>query len=114
MADRNFEYVNSAAKKAMNKLPRDIQIQFGNDLQRVQKGKPPLSDFKHLRGIGSGVIELIENGSPAYRVVYCVKHLETVFILHAFTKTTNGVDRKAMATVEERYKTMMKIVAERS
>lgn len=107
-----FEYINSSAKKALLSLPKDIQIQFLNDLQRVQNGKDPLSEFKHLKGIGSGVIELIENGSPAYRAVYCAKHLDTVFILHAFTKTTNGVDRKAMDTVEDRYKAMMKLVRE--
>ncbi|WP_312867258.1 type II toxin-antitoxin system RelE/ParE family toxin [Rhizobium sp. RHZ02] len=55
------------------------------------------------------MIELIENGSPAYRAVYCAKY-DTVFVLHAFTKTTNGVDRAAMKTVDERFKAMMKEV----
>jgi phage-related protein len=102
-----IEYINSSAKKALLSLPKEIQIQFLNDLHRVQNGKRPLSDFKHLEGIGSGVIELIENGPQAYRAVYCAKYLDTVFILHAFTKTTNGVDRKAMATVMQRYKALM-------
>ncbi len=53
--------------------------------------------------VGPGAIELIENGSPAYRAVYCCKYLETVFVLHAFTKTTNGVDRKELDTAKERY-----------
>ena len=56
------------------------------------------------------MVELIENGSPAYRAVYCVKYLDTVYMLHAFTKTANGVDRKAMSTVEERYKMLMALV----
>lgn len=58
------------------------------------------------------MIELIENGSPAFRLMYCAKYLDTVYILHAFTKTTNGADRAAMATVEKRYKEMMAIVRE--
>lgn len=103
----DLEYVNNSALKAMKALPKEIGLQFATDLQRVQEGKNPLSDFKHLSGIGAGVIELIENGSPAYRVVYCAKYEDTVFVLHAFTKTTNGVDRAAMKTVEERYKAMM-------
>jgi len=57
-----------------------------------------------------GAIELIENGSPAYRAVYCVKYLDTVFVLHAFEKTTNGMDRKQMATAAKRYKEMMERV----
>lgn len=46
----------------------------------------------------------------AYRAVYCVKYLDTVFVLHAFEKTTNGVDRKQMATAAKRYKEIMKRV----
>ncbi|WP_245486973.1 type II toxin-antitoxin system RelE/ParE family toxin [Rhizobium ruizarguesonis] len=70
----NLEYVNNSAMKAMKALPKEIALQFATDLQRVQEGKSPLSDFKHLKGIGQGgVIELIENGSPAYRAVYCAK-----------------------------------------
>jgi phage-related protein len=53
---------------------------------------------------------LIENGSPAYRAVYCVKYLDAVFVLHAFEKTTNGVDHKEMAAAAKRYKEMRKRV----
>lgn len=35
-----------------------------------------------------------------------MKYLDTVFILHAFEKTTNGVDHKEMATAAKRYKEM--------
>ena len=110
MAIRSIRYVNNAAKKAVQKLPQRVAIDFLNDLNFVSAGKEPRSPFKHLPELGSGVIELIENGSPAYRLVYCAKFAETVFVLHAFTKTTNGVDRKAMATVKDRYKEMMAIL----
>lgn len=113
MGKKKFEYVNEAARSAMLDLPKDIRIQFAFDLLRVQEGKSPVSDFKHLSGIGEGVVELIENGSPAYRAIYCAKFEDTVFILHAFTKTTNGVDRKAMATVEARYKLLIQRLKKR-
>lgn len=112
MATKTIVYVNSAAKRAVRDLPKDVAIDFLNDLAFVAAGKNPLSDFKSLSSIGPGVIELIENGSPAFRLMYCAKYLDTVYILHAFTKTTNGVDRAAMATVEKRYKEMMAIVRE--
>ncbi len=54
--------------------------------------------------MGAGVIELKINGSPAFRCVYIAKFLNTVVVLHSFEKTTNGVDRQAMKTVEKRYK----------
>ena len=92
-------------------LPNDIQYQFGTDLNAVQQGKDPFSAHKVLtESVGPGAIELIENGSPAYRAVYCVKYLDTVFVLHAFEKTTNGVDHKEMATAAKRYKEMRKRV----
>jgi hypothetical protein len=43
----NLEYVNNSALKAMKALPKEIGLQFATGLQRVQKGKDPLSDFKH-------------------------------------------------------------------
>lgn len=88
-----------------------IFAQFGTDLNAVQQGKDPFSEHKVLtETVGPGAIELIENGSPAYRAVYCVKYLDTVFVLHAFEKTTNGVDHKEMATAAKRYKEMKKRV----
>ncbi|TPK57248.1 type II toxin-antitoxin system RelE/ParE family toxin [Mesorhizobium sp. B2-4-19] len=108
---RKFEFVNEAAKKAFLELPKDIMKQFGTDLQAVQNGERPFSDHTNIKeSVGPGAIELIENGSPAYRAVYCAKYDDTVFVLHAFTKTTNGVDRKAMKTAKERYKEMLKII----
>lgn len=105
---KKFEFVNEAAKRAFLDLPRDVMRQFGADLQAVQNDERPFSDHKHLKdSVGPGAIELIEDGSPAYRAVYCAKFADTVFILHAFTKTTNGVDRKAMNTARERYKEML-------
>lgn len=104
---RRFEFVNEAAKRAFLDLPKPIQKQFGADLQAVQSGLAPFSRWKHLtETVGVGAIELIENGPQAYRTVYCAKFADTVFILHSFTKTTNGVDRKAMALARERYRLM--------
>jgi phage-related protein len=37
--------------------------------------------------------------------------LDTVYVLHAFSKTTNGVDRKNMETAAGRYREMKVKVA---
>src|SRR6202012_3251276 len=108
---KKFEFVSVATKRAYLALPEEIQHQFGTDLNAVQQGKAPFSAHKVLsESVGPGAIELIENGSPAYRAVYCVKYLDTVFVLRAFEKTTNGVDHKEMATAAKRYKEMKKRV----
>lgn len=109
---KKIVYVNEAAKRALRDLPENTAQDFLNNIAMVAKGKSPRFDFKFLSSIGPGVIELIENGSPAFRLMYCAKYLDTVYILHAFTKTTNGVDRAAMATVQKRYKEMMALVRE--
>lgn len=110
---KNFKFINNAAKKAFLSLPQEQITQFGLDLHAIQQEKTPYSDFKCIStSVGTGAIELIENGSPAYRVVYCTKYLDTVYILHAFKKTPNGVDKKNMATAKSRYKLMMKEVLE--
>jgi len=108
---KEFRFVNNAALREFKALPQEIQEQFGTDLNAVCQNQKPFSAFKDIStSVGKGAIELIENGSPAYRTVYCAKYLDTVFILHAFTKTTNGVDRKAMETAGKRYKDMMEQV----
>ena len=104
---KRFEFVSAAAKRAFLALPKHIKYQFGTDLNAVQQGKTPFSAHKILtQTVGPGAIELIENGSPAFRAVYCVKYLDTVFVLHAFEKTTNGVDHKELATAAKRYQEM--------
>jgi len=110
---KKFAFVSAAAQREFTKLPKGIQSQFGNDLHAVQCGQRPYSEFKDISAsVGGGAMELIENGSPAYRTVYCAKYMDTVFVLHAFTKTTNGVDGQAMDTAEKRYKDMMSQIAE--
>lgn len=112
---KKFEFISEAAKRAYKALPKAIQQQFGADLNAVQQDKEPFSAHKSISStVGAGAIELIENGSPAYRAIYCCKYLDTVYVLHAFEKTTNGVDRKELSTAKARYKEMkQKVDAER-
>ena len=103
-----YRFVNKRALKEFQALPAHVQKRFALDLNAVCAGKEPFSKFKHIaESVGVGAIELIENGRPAYRTIYVAKFDNAVYILHSFTKTTNGVDRKAMATAQQRYKAML-------
>ena len=103
-----FRFINKQALTEFKALPDVVQKRFAADLNAVCQDKEPFSKFKHIAdSVGVGAIELIENGRPAYRTVYVAKFEEAVYILHSFTKTTNGVDRKAMATAKKRHKMMM-------
>jgi len=105
---KEFRFINKPSLKEFKSLPDHIQKRFSNDLNAIIQGKAPFSKFKYLtESVGKGAVELIENGRPAYRTIYVAKFKNTVYILHSFTKTTNGVDKKAMATAKQRYKMMM-------
>ena len=105
---KEFRFINKQALKEFKALPDHIQKRFSLDLNAICNGKEPFSNFKYItESVGVGAIELIENGRPAYRTVYVSKFKEAVYILHSFTKTSNGVDRKAMVTAKKRYKDML-------
>ncbi len=105
---KEYRFINKQSLKEFKALPDHIQRRFALDLNAICQGKEPFSNFKHLTdNVGVGAIELIENGRPAYRTIYVAKFAKAVYILHSFTKTTNGVDRKAMGTAKKRYKAMM-------
>jgi phage-related protein len=96
-----------AAIRAFKKLPKTVQDDFAKALEDIRIGRTPRMEFKPLNNLGknvTGIFELIINGSPAFRVVYVAKIKGVVHLLHAFTKTTNGVDKKAMKVVIQRYK----------
>ena len=104
---KTFTFINNQSKKEFLALPDVIRKRFANDLNAICQNKEPFSKYKHVKdSVGVGAVELIENGRPAYRTIYVAKFANTIFILHSFTKTTNGVDRQAMDTAKKRYKLM--------
>ena len=84
---KEFRFVNKQSLKEFKALPENIRLRFANDLNAICQGKAPFSAIKHLtESVGSGAIELIINGKPAYRAVYVAKFKDVVWILHSFTK----------------------------
>ena len=104
---KEIRFVNNPSLKEFKALPDKIKKRFANDLNALSQGKEVFSKTKSLGDtVGSGAIELIQNGKPAYRSVYVAKFGRAIYVLHSFVKTTNGVDRKAMATAKRRYSAM--------
>ncbi len=102
-----FAFINDAAEREYKKLPTKIQDEFGRDLRKIQYGQDPIQPFQFLESIGSGVIELKINGSPAHRCIYVAKYMNTIVVLHSFSKTTNGVDKPAMKVAKNRLKELL-------
>jgi len=102
---RKFAFVSAAAEREYKDLPQDVQDDFGKDLRRIQYGQDPERPIKSLtESVGAGAIELIINGSPAFRCVYVAKFADMVVVLHSFVKTTNRSDRHAMQVAGDRMK----------
>ena len=106
-----IKFVNPAAEREFLSLPQAVQNTFEMDLYAIQNKRAPFSPITHLSAsVGAGAIELKSNGKPAHRCVYCTKFDDTLYVLTAFKKTTNDVDRKAMALAKKRYKAMKELV----
>lgn len=109
---KRFAFVNEAATREYKDLPSWVQDEFGKDLMRVQYSADPELAIKKLSSVGAGAIELIINGSPAYRCIYIAKYADTIFVLHSFVKTTNRTDRHAMAVAQDRLKELKRELRE--
>jgi phage-related protein len=69
-----------------------VRRQVGHDLFLVQRGLEP-GDWKPMRSVGPGVIEIRIHVRGEYRVLYVAKFEEAVYVLHAFQKKTQQTRR---------------------
>lgn len=103
MSKLELIFVNGADDEFRDDLSRPAQEKFATDLEMIRDGLRPLSDSKPMNGLGKGVLELKKNGRPAYRCVYVIKN-GTLYVLHAFSKTSNGTSKANETTIKSRYK----------
>ena len=76
----------ASSKRDFRGFPARVQDTLGFELFLAQTGQHPPS-AKPLKGLGSGVVELVENfDKDTYRTVYAVRFGEAVYVLHAFKK----------------------------
>lgn len=63
-----------------------MQENFGFELFLAQTGQHPPS-AKRLKGLGSGVLELVDDfDGDTFRAVYAVRFETAVYVLHSFKK----------------------------
>ena len=89
--------------KVLKGWPKDVKIDIGGELRRLQNGKKTLMS-KPFPGIGKGVFEIkAQDGSHWYRVVYVSKVGNTIYVLHSFTKKSGSTSNKDVNTIKARY-----------
>lgn len=75
-----------SAKKDMQAFPDQVKKDMGTALMYAQAGDKA-EGVKPLKGLGSGVLEIIDDhDGDTYRCVYLLRLKGVVYILHAFQK----------------------------
>ncbi len=95
------------SKRGLLGFPKPVIREIGQALSVAQYGGRHPS-AKSLRGLGSGVIEIIENHRGAtYRAVYTVRFEDRLYVLHSFQKKSKKgtqTPRHDIDLIEERLK----------
>jgi phage-related protein len=106
---KKIAFVGSSLKN-LKEFPESARSDAGYALSEVQKGKEP-SDWKPMSSIGSGVKEIrVKDEQGIFRVVYIVKYLDRVNVLHAFQKKTQKTAKKDIELAKQRLKLVLEEV----
>jgi len=62
------------------------------------------TDWKPMRTIGSGVVEIRIHGRTEHRVIYVAKFFEAVYVLHAFQKKSQRTRKPDLDLAKTRLK----------
>lgn len=96
--------------KTLREFPEDVQQDVGHSLMVVQAGLTP-SDAKPLKGIGSGVFEIVtRHVGDTYRTVYAVQIADRVYVLHVFQKKSKhgrATPKPEIDLIKKRYRQAM-------
>ena len=84
-------------------FPEAARRTAGFELWQVQVGAMP-SDFKHMPTVGAGAYEVRIKVGGQWRVIYVSKHVEAVYVLHCFHKTTQRTAQADIELAAKRYK----------
>lgn len=103
---RLVEWLGDSRSKLKN-FPDEVKKDVGDELLLLQYGEMPKT-AKPLKGIGSGVFELIDNfDKNTYRTVVALQLGKKIYILHAFMKKSKkGITtpKKDIDLIKKRYR----------
>ena len=91
----------------LKSFPAEPRRDAGFQLHYVQMGQEP-SDWKPMKTVGIGAMELRIHREGEWRIIYVAKFLNAVCVLHAFEKKTQKTRQSDIALARERYKEVEK------
>lgn len=99
-----------ACRPEIDGLPEEVRADVADALARLDGGlmlSMPLS--RPMAGIAHGVHELrLKDRSGQYRVIYALVRRGTVYVLHAFKKTTRATSPRNLALARTRLKELLR------
>jgi phage-related protein len=96
------------AKEVLSGFPREVKLNLGYSLRRLQNGEFPACETRSMASIGKGVWELKESDDRAwYRLVYLTKIGSVIHVLHCFEKESRRTDQRDIATARARLKQVL-------
>src|SRR5258708_4648662 len=82
-------------------FPPEVRARVGFELYRVQLGLNP-HDWKPMSSVGAGVREIRVHDGREFRVLYIASRPEAVYVLHAFSKTSQRTARRDLQVARKR------------
>ena len=97
---RRLFYIASA-ERDLARLPESVKEEFVTALTVARLGGHP-SSAKPWKGMGSGVLELVEDyRGDTYRAVYTVRFQEAMYVLHVFQKKSKTGSKTPQPDIEK-------------
>ncbi len=81
--------------------PKAAQEEAAYQLQRLIEGWDP-DDWKPMKTVGKTVREIRIHAEGEFRVIYVVKALEGIYVLHAFQKKTQRTPKRVIDLARQR------------
>ncbi len=108
MGDKPLVWVGSTLEDVRS-FPDEARRIIGYQLLRVQSGLMP-SDWRPMRTVGPGVIEIRLRTALEHRVFYLARFAEAVYVLHAFEKRSR---KTAQTDIELARRRLAEVMAHR-
>ncbi len=99
---KTLKFVGSSLED-LRQFPDIARRTAGFELHSVQSGLDP-KDWKPMKTVGPGAREIRIHTKGEWRVIYVAKHRDTVFVLHAFKKTSRKTNQQDIEMARNRYK----------
>ena len=97
-----IEFAGSSQDDLKN-FPAEARRDAGFQLHFIQMGLEP-SDWKPMKAVGSGAMEIRIHREGEWRVIYVAKFEKAVYVLHAFEKKTQKTRQADIELAQARYK----------